>query len=82
MPTKARSRSRSRSISRSRRTSRNVAKVLREPSPEDAKIIDDSKIEIETRINENGNEAVKVSHKYVFTVSVKYEIFFVSTFVF
>ena len=61
MPTKARSRSRSRSISRSRRTSRNVAKVLREPSPEDAKIIDDSKIEIETRINENGNEAVKVS---------------------
>jgi len=64
MPTKSnRSRSRSRSVSRSRRTSRNVAKVLREPSPEDTKIIDDSKIEIETRINENGNEAVKDEEK-------------------
>ena len=64
MPSKSnRSRSRSRSVSRSRRTSRNVAKVLREPSPEDTKIIDDSKIEIETRINENGNEAAKVSQE-------------------
>jgi len=58
-----RSRSRSRSVSRSRRTSRNVAKVLRDPSPEDAKLIDDSKIEIETRINENGNEAIKEEEK-------------------
>jgi hypothetical protein len=40
-----------------------VAKVLREPSPEDTKLIDDSKIQIETRINENGNEAVKDDEK-------------------
>jgi len=40
-----------------------VAKVLREPSPEDTKLIDDSKIEIETRINENGNEAIKDEEK-------------------
>lgn len=56
---RSRSRSRSRSVSRRTTTRKPLEKVLRDPSPEETKLIDDSKITIETRVNENGNESEK-----------------------